>query len=180
MKRLGIALAILLALALTVPAFGAEFAFHGDLNNRFTVYTNQSGFFSGAGEQALPDNSSAQALKKDGVIGYWGNIKYRLWTEAATNEGNVKGVYAIEVGGVQYGKDGSGKSQGGSFSGDGVNIETRWAYTDVQLPFIESKSRLSLGLQPTSVNYYLWNETAAGVQWYGAMDDMFDYRLLLT
>jgi hypothetical protein len=118
-----------------------------------------------------------------------------MWTTATTNDGAVKGVYAIELGGLHYGtRNGShshtdsvggsttsvgnsaGKSSGANFSGDGVNIETRWAYTDLQIPFIESKSRLSLGLQPVMVNYYLWNETAMGVQWYGSMD-MIDYRV---
>jgi hypothetical protein len=178
MKRLGVLLVFALVLGLAMPAVGADFSFNGDLNNRFTIYTDQAGMVAGAGEQSTAD---ARRIKDGGVDGWWGDIKYRLWTTAATNDGAVKGVYAIELGGLHFGKDaagaGAGKSTGATYSGDGVNIETRWAYTDLQLPFIESKSRVQIGLAPVSVNYYLWNETAMGVQWYGAMDEMFDYRL---
>ncbi len=175
MKRLGLFLVFALVLGVAMPAVAAEFAFHGDFNNRFTIFTDQSGVFAGAGEQST---DSDRRIKDDGRTGWWGGVKYRLWTEAATNDGAVKGVYAIELGNLRYGSGGSlGRSTGGSFSGDGVNIETRWAYTDLQIPFIESKSRLTMGLAPVKVNYYLWNETAMGVQWYGAMDEMFDYKV---
>ena len=172
MKIFGVLLVFALVLGLAMPAVGAEFAFHGDLNNRFTVFTNQSGFFFGAGETSGDQAASNRRIKDDGQDSMWAGAKYRLWTEAATNDGAVKGVYAIELGNLRYGRTG-----GGGYSGDGTNIETRWAYTDLQLPFIESKSRVSLGLAPVKVNYYLWNETAMGVQWYGAMDEMFDYRV---
>jgi hypothetical protein len=177
MKRFGLLLIFALVLGLAMPAVGAEFKVNGDFNNRFTVYTDQAGLVAGAG-----DNSTAASrrIKDDGQSDHWGGAKYRMWTTASTNDGAVKGVYAIEMGNLRYGQGGSvGRSTGGGFSGDGVNIETRWAYTDLQLPFAESKSRLSLGLQPTGVNYYLWNETAMGVQWYGSME-MFDYRLAWT
>jgi hypothetical protein len=173
MKRFGLLLIFVLVLGLAMPVLGAEFKFNGDLNNRFTAYTNQSGFFRGAGETSTPDSNDARRrLKDDGVSDHWGNIKYRLWTTASTNDGAVKGVYGIELGALHFGRTG-----GGGYSGDGTNIETRWAYTDLQLPFVESKSRVTIGLAPVKVNYYLWNETAMGVQWYGAMDEMFDYRV---
>jgi hypothetical protein len=171
MKRFGPLLVFVLVLGLAMPVLGAEFKVNGDFNNRFTVYTDQAGLVAGAG-----DNSTAASrrIKDDGQSDFWAGAKYRMWTTASTNDGAVKGVYAIEMGNLRYGRAG-----GGGFSGDGRNLETRWAYTDLQLPFAESKSRLSLGLQPTSVNYYLWNETAMGVQWYGSME-MFDYRLSWT
>jgi hypothetical protein len=173
MKRFGVLLVFALVLGLAMPAVGAEFTFNGDLNNRFTAYTNQSGFYRGAGETSNPTFSATNnKLKDDGQDSMWAGAKYRLWTTAATNDGAVKGTYAIEFGNRRYGQAG-----GGSYSGDGITVETRWAYTDLQLPFIESKSRVTLGLAPVKVNYYLWNETAMGVQWYGAMDEMFDYRV---
>jgi hypothetical protein len=167
-------LTVMLILGLTVPALGADVTFHGDLNNRFMLYTNQSGFYSGAG-----DNSTAAAdqIKKDGVTDSWGEFKYRLWADAATNDGNVKGVFAIEVGAVRYGNNtaGAGTSRGGGFSGDNVTMETRWAYTDLQLPMVDGKSRLRMGLQPFTVNKYLWDETVGGVVLYGGGDAM-DYQ----
>jgi hypothetical protein len=151
---------------------GAEFTFHGDLNNRFMLYTNQSGFYSGAGDNST---AAAQRIKDGGVSDSWGELKYRLWTEAATDDGAVKGVFAIEIGALRYGRSGSGKSLGGGFSGDSVNIETRWAYTDFQLPMVESKSRLRMGLLPFTANKYLWEETVGGVNLYGGGDSM-DYQ----
>jgi len=172
MKRFEVLLVFALVLGLAMPAVGAEFTFNGDLNNRFTAYTNQSGFFRGAGETSNDPQSAASRLKDGGQDNMWAGAKYRLWTTAATNDSAVKGVYGIEFGNRRYGQAG-----GGGYSGDGITVETRWAYTDLQLPFVESKSRVTLGLAPVNVNYYLWNETAMGVQWYGAMDEMFDYRL---
>jgi hypothetical protein len=154
-----------------MPAVGAEFKFNGDLNNRFTAYTNQSGMFSGAGETSGDPARASNRIKDDGISDHWGGTKYRLWTTASTNDGAVKGVYGIEFGNRRFGSAG-----GGGYSGDGLTVETRWAYTDLQIPFIESKSRVTIGLAPVNVNYYLWNETAMGVQWYGSMDSI-DYRV---
>jgi hypothetical protein len=177
MKRLRLILFAVLVLGLTVPALGAEFTFHGDFNNRFMVYTDQSGLFAGAGEQSILE---PRLIKKGGASDSWGEIKYRLWLDASTNDGKVKGVYAIELGALHFGKPPSltnaGKSQGGSFSGDQVNIETRWAYTDFQLPGVDSKARFRIGLQPMNINYYLWKETAMGVNFYAAPGSI-DYQL---
>jgi len=176
MKRFGVLLIFALVLGLAMPAVGAEFAFHGDLNNQFTVYTDQAGVFDGFGEQQRRhgDDPEKALIKDDGRSSGWGGIKYRLWTEAATNDGAVKGVVATEMSGLHYGDPGNSAMD---FSGDGIEFKLRWAYTDLQLPFVESKSRVNMGLGPVAVNYYLWNENASGIQWYGAMDDMFDYRL---
>ncbi|MBW2572713.1 MAG: hypothetical protein JRE61_10275 [Deltaproteobacteria bacterium] len=177
MKRLRLILFAVLVLGLTVPALGAEFTFHGDFNNRFMVYTDQSGLFAGAGEQSLADS---RLIKKGGASDSWGEIKYRLWLDAATNDGNVRGVYAIELGALDFGKPpsdtGAGPSQGGSFSGDKVNIETRWAYTDFQLPGVDSKARFRIGLQPMDINYYLWKENVMGVNFYAAPGSI-EYQL---
>jgi len=111
-----------------------------------------------------------KALQEDGVDEIWGDIKYRLWATAATNDGAVKGTYAIELGALRYGDGG----KGGAFSGDGVNVETRMAYTDFAVP--NSDGRVFIGLQPFAVNSYVWKETAMGVQYKGKAD-AFDYRL---
>jgi len=175
MKKLKFALAILLVLGLAVPALSAEVALHGDLNNRFMVYTNQSGFFKGAGYSS---NATPGKIVKDGVSDFWGETKYRLWVEGATNDGAVKGVYAIELGSLRFGapKTTAGASQGGGYSGDAVNIETRWAYTDFQLPMMDSKARVKIGLLPLTINKYLWQETIMGVLLNGAAGSV-DYQV---
>jgi hypothetical protein len=172
MKKLTLLVGVLLGLGFAGSAPAAEFKFHGDLNNRFMVYTDQAGMFSGS------ETIKGTPIDKDGIDESWGEIKYRLWVEAATDDGKVKGVYAIELGAIRFG-DGStlgGSTKGGAFSGDGINIETRWAYTDFQLPGVASKARVSIGLIPFKVNSFVWEETAMGVQFKGAAGPM-DYTL---
>jgi hypothetical protein len=173
MKKFTFVLAALMVLGVAGPVLGAEVAFHGDLNNRFMVYTDQAGLFVGAGETSFADR---RVIKKDGVSDSWADIKYRLWMEAATNDDKVKGVYGIELGAVKFGRTGQGSATGGAFSGDSVNIETRMAYTDFQLPGVDRKARIKIGLMPMDVSYYLWRETAAGVNFEGGQDSL-DYQL---
>jgi hypothetical protein len=164
MKKLAFLVGVMLALGFAGSASAAKFEFHGDLNNRFMLYTDQAPLYSTV-ETALRRN-----LSQDEIEEAWGDIKYRLWVSAASDDGKVKGVYAIELGALRFGRAGSeGRSVGGSFSGDGLNIETRWAYTDFQLPWTEQKARVTIGLQPVNVNPYFWSESAMGVQFKGAI-----------
>jgi len=176
MKKLALLAGVMLALGFAGSALAAEFAFHGDLNNRFMAYTDQAGMFSGSETV----KSAGGSIDKDGVDESWGEIKYRLWVEAATNDGKVKGVYAIELGALRFGNGsgigGSTRTGGGNFSGDGINIETRWAYTDFQIPGVESKARLSIGLLPFKLNSFVWEETVMGVQFKGVAGPV-DYTL---
>ncbi len=155
-------------MGLTIPALGAEFAFHGDMNHRFLIYTNRADWLN---------NEQAGEIYHKKVDDSFGELKYRFWFEAASNDGNTKGVYAIEIGGVRFGEQGSGKGQGGSFSGDAANVETRWAYLDWQIPGVETKAKFRMGLQPFNVNKYLWQETIAGIDYSGAPRDTFNYQL---
>lgn len=150
-----------LLLAMSAAAGGVhavEFEFNGDLNNRFQLYTNQNNFFNNDKPGATLGDESGKASISDS----YGEIKYRLWTTVSSDDENVIGVYAIEVGGVRFGREGSEKSEGGSFSGDGANVETRWAYTEVKLPNNEDNS-IKVGLQPYNISGFLWNENATGV-----------------
>jgi hypothetical protein len=155
----------MLAVGIAGSAQAVDFVVHGDLNNRFMLYTDQAGMFS-ASETVL-----GTPINKDGIDESWGEVKYRLWVEASTNDGKVKGVYAIELGALRFGNGagigGSTRTGGGNFSGDGINIETRWAYTDFQIPGVASKARFQIGLIPFSVNSFVWEETAMGVQFKG-------------
>lgn len=154
MKRVLVALISMLAIA--TPAVAVDFSFHGDLKHEFRINSNQSAFTGGKefGSKLARNQTSIYA---DDVNETFGLIKYRMWTEAASDNGAVKGVYAIEVGGIRFGDDG----KGGSFSGDEVNIETRWAYTDFAL----GGGRMKVGLQPVKINPFFWNETATGVSY---------------
>jgi hypothetical protein len=171
-KNLKILFIALLALAVAAPAMAAKFTFHGDFDNRFTVFTDQMSFFSS-------NSPSATELNKEDSPDSFGSAKYRLWMTASTNDGKAKAVYAIELGAFRYGQNKSQSSSssashsssatpGGdfTFSGDGINIETRWAYTDFQLPTVDSKARIRMGLFTNKVNKYFWAETASGIKFY--------------
>ena len=145
---------VLLLMLVSGSALAADIKIKGDFNNRFMIYTNHNDWLD-AEKGVLRDGSSSDS---------WGEAKYRLWFNATTNDGKVKGVWAFEVGSLEYGKSGSiGRGVGGSYSGDAINTETRWLYTDFQLPWVENKARIRMGLQPFTVNSYLWSETIMGV-----------------
>jgi len=152
-KHWKIFLAVLLGLSMATPAMAMKFEFHGDLNNRFLLYTDQAGFFQ----------VSSPVLDTEDRADSFGEIKSRLIAEASTDDGKVKGVYALEVGAVKFGQ----AARGGSFSGDGINLETRWFYTDFQIPSVASKFRVQIGLFSNTVNPFFWSETAMGVKLYG-------------
>ena len=170
MKKLGLTIAILAMMGFVVPAMAANFAFHGDMNNRILVYSNHVDWLDAR-------NDSFGVINDDTVSDSYAELKYRYWTEISDDDNNIKGVYAIEIGGIRWGREGSGKSQGGSFSGDGVNVETRWAYLDFQVPFIERKARARMGLQPFKANSYFWQETATALHFSSVITDSVDYEL---
>lgn len=159
MKRICIALALMLSMA--APAFAVDFTFNGDLNHRFRLYTNQAAFFNSVDKAERlhtgTDPQQGNLIDDDSNNDTMGEIKYRLWTTATSDDGAIKGVYAIEVGGIQFGNTG----RGGSFSGDGTFIETRWAYTDFAL----GQGRTRIGLMPVSINKFFWVETATGIDY---------------
>jgi hypothetical protein len=162
-SKMKIFLAALVALAMATPALAVDVTVHGDLNHRFNLYTNQSPMYSSSETIKKAIGGTALTSSND-QSAFWGDIKYRLWTELSTNDGAAKAVYAIELGALRFGDSKYGKGGGATYSGDGVNIETRWAYGDFQLPFVQSKARLQIGLLPWMVNHYVWQETAMGVQ----------------
>ena len=149
-KRLGLIMIALMVVAFAMPSFAADVKIKGDFNNRF-AFTNHRDWFTDEETGTLDDGT---------VDDFWGEAKYRLWLDAATNDGKVKGVWAFEVGALEYGDESSGA---GGYSGDGKVFETRWLYTDFQLPWACEKARIRMGLQPISISKYLWSETAMGV-----------------
>lgn len=171
MRKFFMLVAVFAVVAMAGQASAVEISVHGDLNNRFNLYTNQSQIYKTFESVSRVENP----VTKDSNNAFWGDIKYRLWTDLATNDGKIKLVYAIELGAIRFGQDYS-KGGGGTYSGDGVNIETRWAYTDFQLPFVKNKARVTIGLQPWKVNHYVWQETVMGVQLKGEAAGV-DYTL---
>jgi hypothetical protein len=162
MNTIKLASAILVLIAMAAPAVAVEFEFHGDMNNRFLIYTNRQDWL----------NNEQQGIIEDKTIeAYYGELKYRFWFEAADDDGKVKGVYAVEIGGIRF-----GEGTDGDFSGDGVDVETRWAYFDFQTPWVEPKMRWRMGLTPWNINSFYWQETATGLTLYGDLGERFDYQ----
>jgi hypothetical protein len=138
-----------------------EVKVNGDLNNRAMVYTNQTTMFDGV------EGIASEPVSDEGGKEAWMEIKYRLGASVGTDDGAVRGVYMLELGAIRFGDS----TRGGAFSGDGNNYETRFAYADVGIPgFL--KNRLTIGLQPFTVNRFLWNETAMGMQLKGPAGPM--------
>lgn len=164
MKKLGLLYAVLIFfMGMGVAAQALEVEFHGDLNNRFQR-TNRADFLSGGDTGGVINEGSADR--------FFGELKYRLWLNASTNDGKVKGVVATEIGGIRFGED------GGDYSGDDdTSFELRWAYTDFQLPWVERNARFKMGLLPFTVNKYIWQETVGGVVFESTLGDIFDYEL---
>ncbi|MCW8886071.1 MAG: hypothetical protein OQK12_12600 [Motiliproteus sp.] len=156
------------AMAYTVPAQAMKFEVNGDMNNRFQLATDKRSWFGGGVGLA---GKRGALVKNDGDDAF-AEIKYRFTLKGQNDEGTVKGVYGVEIGGVR-----AGQSGGGTFSGDGKNVETRFAYVDFSLP--ESPAhRVKVGLQPVSVNKYIWQESAIGVVMNGPLSDTSTYQLL--
>ena len=151
-------------LGVAVPAMGANFELHGDLNHRFLLYTNHHDWLNPDTQGEINDETVSES---------YGEVKYRFWMDASSDDGAVKGVFAIEIGGIRFGES----ADGGRFSGDGRNLETRWAYLDMQLPGVDTPARFSIGLQPFTANGFLWQETATGVIYNGAPNDVLSYQL---
>lgn len=155
MKRIFVALALMLSMA--APAFAVDFTFNGDLNHRMRLYTNQATFFNSVDKGEMLGGAQGNLIDDEENNDLMGEIKYRLWTTASSDDGAIKGTYAIEVGGIQFGDSG----KGGKFSGDGTNVETRWAFTDFAL----GQGRARIGLMPVSINKFFWVETATGIDY---------------
>jgi hypothetical protein len=171
-------LGVLLTIGVGGSAFAVQFSFKGDLNNRANVYTNQARLFA-ASESIGTLATPGEVLSPQPIPETWAEVKYRLQAEITSDDKVVRGVYAMEIGSVRFGFDirpiapppgsppapgSTGKNAGGGYSGDGVNVETRFAYIDVGIPTPEPRNfRATFGLQPVSVNRFLWQETAMGI-----------------
>lgn len=166
-KIVALAAVALLVVAFAVPAGAVKLKFNGDMNHRFYT-TNHNDFIVGA-----TDNTGS--IDDGSVTDNKAEIKYRFWFEAASDDDQVKGVFATEIGGLSFGQQ-PGATRGMNYSGDSIALEARWGYLDFQLPFAEQKSRVRIGLQPVKSNYWLWNETVGAVNLYGSAGS-FDYQL---
>ncbi|OAQ20263.1 hypothetical protein [Thermosulfurimonas dismutans] len=105
----------------------------------------------------------------------WASLQFRLWAVASSDDGKIKGVWAMEVGSARF-----GENDQLDLHNESTNIESRMLYLDFALPWFENV-RAKVGLAPYYVNRFLWNETAPGIALYGNTDLGFgnlDYALV--
>ncbi|WP_456371320.1 hypothetical protein [Thermodesulfatator atlanticus] len=102
------------------------------------------------------DDNDGVALGDDAGFGF---TRLRFQVDVASDDGLAKIVYAQEVGATEWGATDGANGKGFKFGGDTVNIETRFAYAQVAL----GPGFVRLGLQPASVNTYVWDDTGAGL-----------------
>jgi hypothetical protein len=88
MKKLALIITIFALMGFADLVLAVEFEFHGDMNNRFLIYTNRQDWLNNEQDGIIEDST---------VEAYYGELKYRFWFEAADDDGAVKGVYAVEA-----------------------------------------------------------------------------------
>ncbi len=177
MKQIKIVLAIFIALAMAAPALALNVEWHGDLNNRasFSTQGDMSTRLSSDSKSYYQIDGTNSNItvpagvttdKKSGDADFFAEIKYRTHLVVSDDENKVKGVIGLEIGSHKFG---TGAAVNG---GDKTSqLELRWAYTDIELPF-DAASRVSVGLQPVGYNMLLWSDNAAGVKWTRAEGNM--------
>jgi len=134
-----------------------------------TDYFSYNGRLGGSGASV----SKLTVFGNDTPSNVFGLSKLRLQFEAKSDDGLAKFVYASEVGTIDwgYGTSSTSKENGFGLSGDGVNVETRFAYLDFAVPGMGKNHKIMAGLQPISINEWVWKETAAGLSYHGKQGD---------
>ncbi len=172
---LALVLAVFFAWAMSASAFQLEF--HGEFGNKIQT-TNTLGMIDKAGKKDIsitqytaPGTSTTNfypvdELGSQDLDDTWAELQFRLWGVASSDDGNIKGVWSMEVGTLRYGESSDG--YGLAFENEGKDIEVREMYVDFQLPYFQSENRLSLGLQEVDINEWLLAEIGAGIRNYGS------------
>ncbi len=162
---MALVLAVFFAWAMSASAFQLEF--HGEFGNKIQT-TNTLGMIGKAGnDNVSPGNFyPIDELGNQDLDDTWGELQFRLWGVASSDDGNVKGVWSMEVGTLRYGENDDDGSL--AFENEGKDIEVREMYVDFQLPYFESENRLSVGLQEVDINEWLLAEIGAGIRNYGS------------
>ncbi|KFN37717.1 hypothetical protein KN63_08675 [Smithella sp. F21] len=138
----------------------------------FSFYANPSTLtglgYSSANYRNLKGTTDKSASGKDDAGS--GMTRYRQWFTATSDDQKVKAVFAFEIGGIVWGYQGDslGKAKGMGYSGDAVNIETRWLYTDFVVPGMGGNARAGLQPVPLSKDFgqFIWAENAAGLTYF--------------
>jgi len=158
-----------LAILVAAPAFAIDFKMSGQYRVRWysvdgfgaeTALVSTSPFAkTGAApaQNPTPNNRSQT------------DYRFRPYFIISDDNGNVMSAMRFEAGDVTFGDNTAspGSGSGGNTATDGINLETKWAYIDIQLPF-GIPARMRAGTQ----GFYLpkgiiLDDDAAGLRLYG-------------
>ncbi len=157
---LGLVLALLFGWAVTASA--VQIGIHGQLAHK-VQYANTLGIT----EERIANDNLVLNKDKEDINAAWASLQYRLWFDVASDDNNVKGVWAFEVGSAPFGAHGALDIAN---AGDSKSYQTRLAYADVRLPWFASENRVAIGLQEIDISSWLFKEIATGIVNHGSFD----------
>jgi hypothetical protein len=195
-KFLAVAAVVALALAVAVPAMALDFKFGGEYRVRFYDGPNL-GF--GEPTYTVAPNAWTTSAANLGTAGTpiqsnprGVQLRVRPRFDVSDDNGNITATLRLEIGDIEWGNGGGaacvtnapgqcdntqlsgnarvGNGSGGSIGGDGINVETKWAYIDAAFPF-GVPLRVRAGLQPWYLpKGILVDDDAMAVRMYGTQD----------
>ncbi len=157
---LGLVLALLFGWAVTASA--VQIGIHGQLAHKV-----QTANTLGITEEKIANGDVVVNEDEKDISATWASMQYRLWFDIASDDGNVKGVWAFEVGSAPFGAQDILDVES---AGDTNAYETRLAYADVRLPWFASENRVAIGLQEIDISPWLFKEIATGIVNHGSFD----------
>jgi hypothetical protein len=200
-KFLAVAAVAALALAVAVPAMALDFKFGGEYRVRFYDGTNL-GFANPTYTVAPNGYLGPTQPANQGAISQINNnprgvqLRVRPRFDVSDDNGNITATLRLEMGDIEWGNGGGaacatnapgqcentqlngnnrvGNGSGGALGGDGINVETKWAYMDFAMPF-GIPLRVRTGLQPWYLpKGIIMDDDAMAVRAYGT-SGIFSY-----
>ncbi len=183
MRKFLMAVAVgLLVGAVAVPAMALDFQFKGAF--RWRLYSIDGIGPQTVGNLARVTTAGTQSLVSGAALnspfiksatsrtgGFQGDLRFRPYVIVSDDNGAVQSHLRFEIGDVMFGDTSAGaagRSAGGATGADGVNVETKWAFIDVQLPG-GIPLRMRGGIQPWLLpKSAILDDDIAGIRFYGA------------
>jgi len=171
MRKFWLAVAVtLLVCAVTAPAPALDFKFSGSF--RYRLYDTDG--LASISTLAQPVGGgiavASPLIKTNSSQRTQADLRFRPYIIVSDDNGNVQSHLRFEIGDVVFGDTSQGtvgRSTGGATAGDGVNVETKWAFIDVQLPG-GIPMRLRGGIQPWLLpKSAILDDDISGIKLYG-------------
>lgn len=148
---LGALCLMLLVFAMGTPASAVEVNVKGEYRFAFTVIDNGNFYDHGWDNQSEDQFHARQ--------------RTRVQIDFVASE-NLKGVFIAEIGEMQWGRPGTGRSRGAALGADAVNIETKRLMIEFNIPNTDLRLRVGVqGLELPNIGYgnALFKDDVAGI-----------------